>query len=490
MKMVPSLKYKTINALSWSFLESVVMRGMQFIIGVILARILLPEQFGLIGMLMIFTVVAQTFVESGFGAALIQKREASAADICSIFYFNVFVGVLATGFLCLIAPWVADFYNQPILTPLMRVLSLTIFISSLGVIQDTLLTKDINFKAQTKRSLFAGLLSGAVGIGFAFAGFGVWSLAAQQVSNSVFRTACLWVLSPWRPALTFSFGALQKMFGFGSRLLFSGLLNRVFENIYFLVIGRLFSAVDLGFFTRAKTLQELPSQTLSDVVGRVTFPVFSKSQDDPVRLKKGLKKALGALVLLNFPLMTGLAVTCRPLVLILLGEKWAGCVHYLQLLCILGLLYPVHAMNLNILTSMGRSDLFLRLEIIKKILIVVSILITWRWGISAMIYGMIATSVVSCYLNSYYTRILIDYSPGEQLKDLFPYLAAAVVMGATAFAVGLLRFPNNLLMLSAQVVTGTGIYLGLCWAFRLAAFDEIRQEVSNRISFSRVGTPG
>ena len=488
--MTDNLKAKTINALSWSFLESVVTRGIQFVIGIILARLLLPEQFGQMGMLMIFMAVAKTFVESGFGLALIQKQETTATETCSIFYFNILVGILATGSLCLVAPWIAAFYHQPILNPLVQVLSLTIVIDSLGLIQEIYLAKEINFRAHTIRSLISGLGSGAIGVSLAISGFGVWSLALQQVADSVFRTICLWVLSPWRPALVFSFAALRGMFGFGSRMLFSGLLNQVFDNIYYLVIGRLFSAADLGLFTRAKTLQDVPSQTLSDVVGRVTFPVFSKTQDDLARLKRGLQKALTAIVLLNFPLMIGLAVTARPLVLVLLGAKWGGCIPYLQLLCVLGLLYPLHVMNLNILVSMGRSNLFLRLEIIKKALVVVNILITWRWGVSAMIYGMIGMSLICYYLNSYYSRMLIGYSLEEQMKDLFPYLTTAALMGIGVFFVGFLNFPSYLLMLSTQVIVGVVIYIILCWIFRLNAFVEVRNEVCLRIPFGRAGTPG
>ncbi len=490
MKIVGSLKVKTINALSWSFLESVVTRSVQFIIGIVLARLLFPEQFGLIGMLTIFIAVARTFIESGFGAALIQRREATASDTCSIFYFNILVGLVAAGLLSLAAPWIAAFYDQPILTPLTRALSLTIVINSFGLIQETLLSRQVNFKILTKTSLIAGVLSGTVGVAMAAGGFGVWSLAAQQVSNSLIRTVCLWVFSPWRPALIFSFDALRQMFGFGSRLLFSGLLDQIFSNIYLLVIGKLFSAADLGFFVRASTLQAQPSQTLSEVVGRVTFPIFSSIQDDPARLKKGLKKALAVLVLVNFPLMIGLAVTARPLVMVLLTEKWAGCVPYLQSLCVLGLLYPLQVINLNILMALGRSDLFLRLEIIKKVLIVINIAVTWRWGISGMIYGMIAMSIISYYLNSYYTGVLIGYHISEQLKDLFSYLIAAVLMGISVYAVGLLPFPGYWSLLLAQVTVGVIIYLGLCWAFRLAAFAEVRHEVWDRIFSLRTDAAG
>lgn len=479
--MEESLKHKTLRALSWSFLESLGMRGIQFFIGILLARLLFPAQFGLIAMLLIFMAVSQAFLDSGFGAALIQKHEATQLDNCSIFYFNIVVGLVATSLLCLLAPWIAEFYKQPVLIPLTRAISLTIVINSFGLIQNTILTKQLNFKTQTKVSLIADTLSGIIGVAMAIMGYGVWSLVVQQVSRAFFRTVCLWVFSPWRPALIFSLDALREMFGFGSRLLLSNLLNQIFDNIYLLVIGKLFSASDLGFFTRAQTLNDLPSQTLSGMVGRVTFPVFSSIQNDIPRLKRGVKKALRVLVLVNFPMMIGLAMIAHPLVIVMLTEKWLPCVPYLQLFCVVGLLFPLQMINLNVLQAVGRSNLFLRLEIIKKFLIVINIAVTWRWGLSAMICGMIVISIISYYLNSYYTGILIKYPILEQLRDLFSSLIMAILMGISIYAAGLLPFPNHWSMLFVQITIGLFVYLFLCRIFRIAAFMEIWQIGWNKI---------
>lgn len=486
--MADNLRQKTVNALSWSFLQTLAQRGLQFAIGIVLARLLFPEQFGLIGMLAIFIAVIQAFLDSGFGAALIQKREVTQTHTCSVFYFNIGVGLAGAGLLSLVAPWIAAFYNQPILTPLTRALSLTLVINSFGMIQKTLLTKQIDFKTQTKVGLISGVVSGVAGITLAVLDYGVWSLVVQQVSAALVSTACLWAFSPWRPALIFSFKALGEMFGFGSRLLFSSVLNQIFDNIYLVVIGKLFSATDLGFFTRAKTLNDLPSQTLSGMVARVTFPVFSTIQDDQARLKRGVQKALTALGLVNFPMMIGLAVVAQPLVLVLLTDKWAPCVPYLQLLCVAGLLYPLHLINLNVLQALGRSDLFLRLEVIKKVLIVINIAVTWRWGISAMIGGMIVMSVLSYYLNSYYNGVLIKYPIREQVADLLPYLAVSALMGSAVYAAGLLAFPNQWSLLLTQVVGGGILYVCLCRAFRLAAFLDVWQAMSSRMPLVAAGT--
>jgi O-antigen/teichoic acid export membrane protein len=484
--MQENLQQKTMRALFWSFVEGAGQRGVQFIIGIVLARLLFPEQFGLIGMLAIFMAVSQSFLDSGFGAALIQKQDMTQTDVCSIFYFNILVGVAAAGLLCLAAPWTAAFYNQPALTSLMRALSLTLVVNSFGMIQNTLLTKQINFKTTTKVSLISGSASGVIGIVLAYRGFGVWSLVVQQISASFFRTGCLWFFSRWRPSMVFSLRSLGDMFGFGSRLLFSSVLNRVFDNIYLLVIGKLFSAADLGFFTRAKTMNDLPSQTLSSMVARVTFPIFSTIQDDTARLKRGLKKALTNLVLINFPMMIGLAIIARPLVLVLLTDKWAACVPYFQLLCFGGLLYPLHVMNLNVLQAMGRSDLFLRLEIVKKVMIAVNIAVTWRWGISAMIYGMILTSTIGLYLNSYYNGVLVGYSFMEQLSDMVPYFFAAAFMGAAVYGLGMLQLaPHWSLLL--QIPTGILVYGVLCRAFRLPAFMSLWEAGWTRIRASKPG---
>jgi len=484
-----SLRHKTTRALFWSFFERFGQQGIQFIISIILARLLLPEQFGLIAMLTIFMAVAQSFIDSGFGSALIQKQDANHLDECSIFYFNILVGFLAAGVLFLAAPWIATFYKIPLLVPLARVLSLNLIINAFGVIQTTLLTKRVDFKAQMKVSVIASVLSGSIGVTMAYQGYGVWSLVAQSIGSNLFRTALLWFFLPWRPSWIFSFVSLRIMFSFGSKLLFSGLLDTIYNNLYLIVIGRLFSATDLGFYTRAKGTQQLPVANISSAIGRVTFPVFSEMQDDKARLKRGVRKALSTLAMVNFPLMIGLAVVAKSLVLVLLTAKWLPCVPYLQLLCAVGILYPLHVINLNVLTAQGRSDLFFRLEIIKKVLVTIAIVITWRWGITAMIYGQIATSIIAYYMNSYYTGKLLSYPVTEQMKDFIPSLGLASVMGVGVYLIGHMPFPNDLMLLTAQVAAGTVLYISLCNLAKISSFMEIRFMVQSKLQFlcHRVG---
>lgn len=478
--MVSKLTQKTLKSGGWSFIEAISQRGVQFIVGVILARLLLPEFFGLIGMLSVFMAVMQALVDSGFGSALIQKQNITKKDICSVFYFNIIIGCAAAGGLCLLAPWVAAFYNQPILTPVLQVLSSALIFNSLGQLPYILLIKKLNFKTLTNVTLIASILSGCIGIGMAYWDYGIWSLVVQQIANTLFRTLLLWKFSDWCPAWLFSFHSLRSMFDFGSKLLASSLLNALFDNIYLVVIGKLYSPIELGYFTRADSLQKLPSSTLASVVCRVSFPVFASIQDDPERIKRGMKKALTLLALINFPIMIGLAVVAHPLVLVLLTEKWFPCIPYLQILCLIGLIYPFTLINLTILQSLGRSDLFLYIDIIKKILIILNIVITWRWGIMAMLIGQVIVSLISYYLNSYYSKKLLDYSLFEQFKDFYSYLIIALLMGGLVYTMNFLPFSNHLLLLSCQISTGALMYSTTCYFFRLSAFINLQNIILTR----------
>ncbi len=480
-RVTDSLRKKAERGAIWSFIDAAGNRIVQFVISVILARLLAPEQFGLIGMLMIFIAIAQAFLDSGFGLALIQKKDMTQADTSSVFYFNIVIGVALAGLLYLAAPWIAAFYEQPDLSPLTRTLSLVLVINSFAVVQTAMLTRNVAFKLQAKVSLVSAICSGCVGIVLAYRGYGVWSLVAQQIGRAIANVTLLWVLNRWRPGLAFSFKALRQMFTFGSRMLASTLLNVVFNDIYYVLIGKMFSAADLGYYGRAARLEELPSMTLTTVVTRVTIPVFSSIQDDNARLKRGLQRALGILTFLNAPMMMLLGVTAPALVKVLLTDKWLPCVPYLQLLCIQGVLYPLHGMNLSVLMAKGRSDLFLRLEMIKRGLTLCNVIVSWRWGITAIILGQILLGLVSYFLNCYYSGRLLDYPAWRQLRDMAAYFLSAIVVGAGVHALQYVGFPNAALLLAAQVVVGCTAYLLLCSLFRLPAFIETRRLVAERI---------
>lgn len=437
-----------------------------------MARQLFPEQYGLIAMLAIFMDVAQAFVESGFGSSLIQKQDATQLHYSSVFYFNILMGLLMAGLLCLLSPFIASFYNQPVLVGLTCFMSLNLVINSWASVQTNLMVKDLNFQTQTKVNLIATVLSGVIGIFMAVKGFGVWSLAVQSVCATFFKTVLLWLFNRWRPAWVFSLTVLGELFGYGSRLLAAGVLDVIFLNLYQLVIGKIFSARDLGFYTQASKIKQMPAGSISAIVGRVTFPVFAIIQDDTERFKSVLRKAVTFLGMVNFPLMIGLAVCARPIIILLFTEKWAPTIPYLQILCLVGLLYPLQVINLNVLKATGRSDLFFRLEVVKKLITVANIAICYRWGVLAIIYGQVVGAVISYLLNSYYTGDLIGYDSIAQIKDSLPYLLIATVMGAFVLFIPCLVKVDYLLQLLLQIGSGAVIYMALCRWFKLDAFME------------------
>jgi O-antigen/teichoic acid export membrane protein len=468
-----SLKIKTVRGLFWSFFELIGQQIIKFGIAVILARLLEPSEFGLIAMLAIFIDLAQLFTFGGFGQALIQKQNASYLDECSIFYFNLTIGCVAAGVLWLSAPWLALFYHKSILADLSRVLAFNVIINSFGFIQVVLLSKEVDFKTQTKVSLVAAVTSGTIGIVMAFNGFGVWSLVYQSLSNNVIRTGLLWIFHHWRPSLIFSFSSLRSLFTFGSKLLLTGLLDTIYQNIYYLVIGKFYSPTILGFYSRAAAIQQLPVDNISQSVSRVTYPVFSSMQDDKLRLKNGTRKALKTMAMLVFPLMIGMAVVSEPLVVVLFTDKWLPCVPYLKYLCAAGILFPLNMINLNVLKAQGRSDLFFGLEVVKKAMAIISIVITFRWVISAMIIGHIVTSILSFILNSHYTGKLLDYPFFEQFRDLLPVTILSCLMGVLVYAITFISIPGQLLLLIIQIIAGVLVYLLFCHYFQLSAFKDI-----------------
>ncbi len=481
-----NLKQITFNALIWRGMQVFGQQGIRIVIQIILARLLLPEQFGLIAMLTIFIMLSENIINSGFGQALVQKKNATHTDECSIFYFNILVSVVATGLLWLFAPWISAFYNQPLLIPLTRVLSLNLIINAFSQIQRIILIKKIDFKSQLKVGISASLFSGIVGAVMAYKGFGVWALVGQQVSISLSQTMIYWLVSDWRPSLILSFSSLRSMFTFGSKVLFSGLLNTISNNIYLIVIGRLFSPAVLGFYSRAKGLQSLPVNNITSIVRSVTFPVFASIQDDRSRVKVGAQKSLTSLIMIITPCMFGLAIVAKPLVSLVLTEKWLPCVPFLRLLCILGILFPLHVINLNVLMALGRSDLFFRLEVLKKILVIIAIAVTYRWGIQAMIYGQIGISILSYYLNSYYSGKLINYPIKEQVFDCAPHVVIGVLMGVGVYYVQWLPFSSNVALLIFQILTGISLFTTLSWIFKTPAFietiDILREKLKIRIT--------
>ncbi len=482
-----TLRAKLISGLFWSAIERFGQQGIQFIITIIIARILTPADYGLIGMLAIFIAVAQAFVDSGFGSALIQKQDATQTDYSTIFYFNIFMSCICFIILYFSAPLIAAFYNQPILTPITKVMALNIIINSFGLIQNTILTKNINFKTLTKVSLSSIFVSGAIGILLACKGFGVWALVLQAISSNIIRTVSLWFYNKWRPVLAFSFNSLKTLFSYGSKLLASGLLAQIFDNIYKLVIGKQYNANDLGFYSQAKGLQQLPVSNSLTILERVTFPIYSTIQKDTNRLKNAYRKTVKGIIFFNFPLMIGLAILSPQLIRVLLTDKWLPAVPYLQLFCLgAGMIYALSAVNLNILKVRGRTDIFFYLEVAKKFVIVIAIIFTIKLGVMKMVIGELIASYICFFLNIIYSGRVIKYTVKEQLLDIFPYLCTSILMGICMQCFLYLTALNSITGLVLTALIGIVFYYLLSRLLKLEAyFDTVA--VLTDFSLSRLG---
>lgn len=483
-------RHSTIRGLAWSFFERAGQQCLQLVFSIVLARILSPAEFGVIAMLYIFMSLAQALLDSGFGSALVRAQNTTRLDESSVFYFNIVIGCAAAGVLWLTAPAIAAFYAVPILVPLTRWLSLNMAINAFGVVQTAILTRRIDFKSQMKASLTSTLISGALGVALAYKGYGVWSLVAQSLSSNLIRTVLLWFLSAWRPLLAFSLKSLTGMFGFGSMILVTSMLNTVFYNIYLLIIGKLFTATELGYYSRAQSFQQVPvQQVLSVTIARVLFPVFSAMQEDKARLKRSLQRALTMTALINFPFMAALAAMAEPFIRVLITDKWLPAVPYLQLLCAVGALFPLQQINLNALKAQGRSDLYFRVEVATKLFIIAAILITYRWGIEALIIGQIATSCIAYYFYSYYSGKFLGYPFLEQVRDVAPTLLISIAVGGIIYLISLAGIPNLLVLLLAQTAAGLGLYFTLCGLFKLPAFIELMDITAPKVRkvFARKG---
>ena len=477
-----SLKSKTITGVLWSAVDNFAAQAITFLVGIILARLLTPAEFGLIGMLAIFISVSETFINSGFTNALIRKNDATETDYSTVFYFNLAAGITLFLILLFSAPLIGRFFNEPQLVPIVRVLAIGLIISSLTIIQRTTLTKRIDFKLQAKISLISGILSGIIAIAMAYKGFGVWSLVVKTLSAQAITSLLLWLWNRWRPTLVFSRKSFKELFSFGSKLLASGLIDTLYQNMYYVIIGKFFSPADLGFFTRAKGFVDLPSTNLDAVMTRVTYPVLSQMQDDKVKLKAGYKRMIKSIMFISSVLLIGMAAIAEPMIITLIGEPWRKAILYLQIISFIGMLYPLHALNLNMLQVLGRSDLFLRLEIIKKIISIPAIVIGVLISIEAMLIGMCFNSLIAYFINSYWSGKFIKYPMREQVADILPGLGIALLMGVGVYFAGLLLPFSYLIRLIIQLALGAILTIGISELLKPEAYVELK-----RIAIDTIG---
>ena len=398
--MAGSLKHNAIHGVGWSFIDNIASSGITFLVGLVLARLLTPKEYGIMAMIAVFIAVSNSIIDSGFSNALIRKTRIERVDYNTVFYFNLTVSILIYTLLYLAAPAISVFFKESVLVEIIRILGLVLIINAFSVIPRTQFVRDVNFKTQTKVSLISSISSGVFGIGMALGGMGVWSLVGQQLSRQFLNTLFLWIYSKWYPVWEFSRKSFKELFEFGSKLLLSGLLDTIYKNIYYIIIGRFYTSAQLGQYTRADQFNMIFSSNLTSVVQRVSYPVLSSIQEEPERLREAYQKVIKITMLITFACMLGLAAVAKPLILILIGEKWLPAVYFLQIICFSGMLYPLHAINLNILQVKGRSDLFLKLEIIKKIIAVGPIVVGVVYGIEYMLWGGVLTSFIAYFLNS------------------------------------------------------------------------------------------
>lgn len=471
---MPSLKDKTIKGLAWGAVERWATQCVDFVFTVLIARLLLPDDYGIIAMLNIFLAISRTLIDSGFEAALIRKTDRTDTDFSTVFHFNVAVSIFSYVILWVLSPHIARFYNAPLLEQITKIVSLNLVISAFAGIHSAKLVIAIDFKTKTNVSLVHAVISGTVGLVMAYMGYGIWALIVQSVTAAIVRTIALWIAVRWKPSLVFSWQSFKEMFSFGSKLLTAGLLNTFYNNIYSLAIGKFYSPASLGVYSKANTLANLPSTNVMGVFQNVLYPVLSSIQDDKRKLVDIHRRFLRVASFIVFPMVVGLASVADPLIRLLLTDKWAGCVPLLQIICFSAVWTPMIALNTNVLKVMGRSDYFLKTEIIKKSIGISILAATIPMGLVHVCYGIAVVTFLSVCCDTYYTRKLIGYGLLAQLKDLFPLLLHSLIMGTAVLLVEYLM-PTEMMKLIVGVLVGMTYYvLGAI----LCRFKEMKEILS------------
>lgn len=460
----------TIKNFIWRFAERCGAQGVSFIVSIVLARLLEPSVYGTIALVTVFTTILQVFVDSGLGTALIQKKDADDLDFSSVFYFNFTVCLVLYFGMFVSAPYIAKFYGDETLVPVIKVISLTLVISGVKNIQQAYVSRNMLFKRFFFSTIGGTIASAFVGIFMAYIGMGVWALVAQQLSNATIDTIILWVTVKWKPKRMFSWKRLKELLSYGWKLLVSALLETVYNNLRNLVIGKLYSSADLAYYNQGDKFPKLIVTNINTSIDSVLLPTMASAQDDSARVKNMTRRAIKTSTYIMAPLMIGLAFCTNTIVELVLTEKWLPCVPFLQIFCITYMFYPVHTANLNAIKAMGKSDIFLKLEIIKKIVGMALLLSTMWFGVMAMAYSLLVSCVLNQIINSWPNKKLLNYGYLEQLKDILPGILLALFMGICVYFVSFLPI-SIYLILVIQVVLGATIYIGISAILKLDAFE-------------------
>ena len=466
-----SIKKQTLSGVKWTALEQFSTQVITFVLSIILARLLLPSDYGTIGLLAVFMAVSGTFIDSGFGQALIRKSDIREEDYSTVFYFNLSVSVLCyvAAFLC--SSLIASFFNMPILSLVVKVYCLTLVINAFGSVQRTRLTKNLDFKALAKINVISTIFSGVIGIVLAYAGWGVWALVWQAILSGIFSNIILWIIAKWVPQRGFSKESFKDLFGFGSKVLAGGIIWQIYANLTPIIIGKFFSAKDLGFYSRGSNIAQLPANTIFGVLSKVTYPIFAKLQNDEERLvyvyRKYIKSTSMA-IMFSLLLLTALA---KPVVLILLTDKWADCIIYLQLFAISIITDHVDKLNLNLLNVVGRSDLTLKLEVYKRVISLTILFASIPFGIIGICVSKIIYAQIALMFNTYYAGKLFGIGYWVQMKDFFPYIAIGVICVAPAYLLTYTSMPNWIVVGVGTVIAVT-LYMGILKLNKDASYEE------------------
>ena len=467
----PSLAKKAKKGVIWSFIENFGAKAIQFVIGIILARLLSPDDYGVFGMLAIFMAMSNSIIEGGFVWALIQKKDCTQEDYSTVFIINTTMGFLLYAIMFIAAPFIADFFNMPILKDVARVEAILLILCSLMLVQTAKLTKELNFKLQTIIRTSSSLVAGLIAIFFAYQGWGVWAIVFQSLASQLLSCVLFWIFAKWTPSLKFSVKSFKTLFSFGSNMLITGLYGPIFDNIHTLIIGKFYTPASLGTYTRARTFADFPSSNITAVVSKVSFPTLSKLQDNPEALTSAYRRLIRVTYFVVFPLMLGLLAVAEPLVISLIGVKWAECIPYLQVLSLSLLFYPLNAYNINALLVKGKSGLHLRLDLVKKAIFIIILAATAPFGVIYICWGSVLSSVLCWLLTAHYSGRLINLSIWEQTKDLLPSLAIASIMAACVYMGSFLSL-NSTLLLVLQILVGGIIYTVLSYLFNRKCWQE------------------
>lgn len=471
---VQSLKRKSLTAVLWSSLDLGLRQGLQLAISIVLARLLTPEDFGTVALLYLFTGIATAFIDSGFSAALVQKQDLSHTDESTVFWFNLLMAACCSALLWSLAPLIAAFYGIPGLISLTRILALSVLITGLGSIHSTLLSKRLDFKTPMKISVISNTVAGVMTVYLALKGYGMVALALQTLVSSSATTLLLWYANRWRPRLIFSFDSARRLFKFGSYLMIAGLLDIIYCRIYTVLLGKLYGVRDLGLYNRADNTKQIPTEGLSGMLSKVAFPIFSEASSDKAKLRRGVQTAIRGIMLVNIPIMLGLAATAESVLRVVYGEPWVPAAPILEILCLAGLWWPLHVLNLNVLKAQGHSNLFFRLEIIKKIIGTVFLLVAVPYGAIGIAWSQASFSFMAFFINAYYSGVFLQYGPIAQFRDFLPVLLISTLMAVSVHLIQHYDLKSNGLLLAAQVCTGVCLYLLSCYLFRVKAFFEVR----------------